>query len=271
VWRVEVDGAEGQVVGHPLADWDAFKTFQPPDPNLKHERGDRDWNRTKKELADLKSKGRLAMGYGERLFDRLYALRGFEELMIDIATDDPRLTELIEMLTDYELKLVDLYLEAGVDALAFHTDIGTQRALMISPQKFRKHIKPMFMKIFQKVRKAGKPVYLSSDGRLLEIVDDMVECGVSVHDPQIAANTLEGIKRVYKGKMCINLDLDRQMFAFCTPRDIRDQIRDVVEELDSPQGGLMVFAAVCDGDTSLENIEAMCTAMEDYCLKGKTV
>lgn len=268
-WRVEVNGAEGQVVGHPLADWDALKTFEPPDPRFKHERGDHDWDKIAQDMADKKSKGKLAMAYGERLFDRLYALRGFENLMIDIATDDPRLTELIEILTDFEVRLVDLCLEAGADAIAFHTDIGTQRALMISPEKFRKHIKPMFNTIFQRVRKAGKPVYLSSDGYLLEIVDDLIECGVSTHDPQIRANTLEGIKRAYKGKMCINLDLDRQMFAFCTPQDIRDQIRDAVEALDSPEGGFMMFAAVCDGDTSLENIEAMCTGMEDYCLKGK--
>ncbi len=72
-----------------------------------------------------------------------------------------------------------------------------------------------------------------------------------------------------KGKLCINLDCDRQMFAFCTPQDIRNQIREAVERLDSPEGGFMIFASVCDGDTSLENIDAMCTAMEDYCLKGK--
>ena len=268
-WRVELNGAEGQVVGHPLADWDAFKTFQPPDPRTRDERGDRDWDKIKQDLADAKSKGNLAMGYGGRLFDRLYSLRGFENLMIDIATDDPRLTQLVQMLTDHAVQVVDLYLEAGADAIAFHTDIGTQRALMISPEKFRKHIKPMFKTIFQRVRNAGIPVHLSSDGHLLEIVDDLIECGVSMHDPQLRANTLEGIERAYKGKMCINLDLDRQMFAFCTPQDIHDQIREAVERLDLPEGGLMMVASVCDGETSLENIEAMCTAMEKYCLKGK--
>jgi uroporphyrinogen decarboxylase len=190
--------------------------------------------------------------------------------MIDIATDDPHLPALIDMLTQYELKLVKLYIDAGVDVIGFHTDIGTQRALMISPEKFRKYIKPMFKTIFQTVRDAGVLVVLSSDGRLVDIVDDLVECGVNMHDPQFRANTLDGIERAYKGKMCINLDLDRQMFAFCTPRDIHEQVRQSVERLNSPQGGLMLTGSVWDSNTPLENIEALIAAMEEHCLKGKT-
>jgi len=265
-WRVEIGGAEGQVVVHPLADWSALDTWRPPDPLTKAERADRDWAQVKVDLAEQRRTGQVAMGWGERLFDRLYALRGFENLMIDIATDEPRLQELIGILTEHELKLADLWLDADVDAIAFHTDIGTQRALMISPAKFRKHIKPMYAKIFQRVRQAGRHVALSTDGHVLEIVDDLIECGVSMHDPQIRANTLEGIERHYKGRMCINLDLDRQMFMFCTPDDIRSQIREAVRRLSSPRGGLMMFAAICDGATPLENIEAICTAMEDYCI-----
>lgn len=269
LWHVEIDGAEGQVVESPLADWSALKAFRTPNPLIQDERNPRDWAKLKLDYAKLAENGSTRWGWGERLFDRLYALRGFENLMIDIATDEPRLGELIEILTDYELRLVDLWLDVGVDVLGFHTDIGTQRALMISPEKFRRHIKPMFSKIFRKVRDAGVEVMLSSDGRLLEIVDDLIECGVSAHDPQIRANTLEGIRKAYKGRMCINLDLDRQMFMFCKPKDIRQQVKDSVEALDSPEGGLMMWAAFCDGETPVENVEAMCLAFEEFCLKFK--
>jgi hypothetical protein len=94
-----------------------------------------------------------------------------------------------------------------------------------------------------------------------------VECGVNKHDPQFRANTLEGIERAYKGKMCIHLDLDRQMFAFCKPQDIRDQVREAVERLNSPEGGLMLLGQVYDDNTPLENIEALIAAMEESCGK----
>ena len=205
------------------------------------------------------------VGSGERLFDRLYFLRGFENLMIDIATDHQNLPRLINMLLDYQLTLVQKWLDVGVDAIEFHTDIGTQNALMISPQQFRKYIKPMFKEIFSVCRKAGVHVLLSSDGNLLEIVDDLVECGVSRHDPQLRANTLQGIERTYKGKMCINLDLDRQMFPFCRPGDIRRQIEEVIERLGSPRGGLMISGSIFGGDVPLENIDALCSSLVELC------
>jgi len=266
LWKNVISGLEGVVVEHPLEDWSTIETYQPPDLLTKTERGNRDWDQIRKDVAADKARGGLIIGNGERLFDRMYFLRGFENLMMDIATDDPHLPKLIDMLLDYELRLVKMWLDIGVDVIGFHTDIGTQEALMINPAKFRRYIKPMFTKIFQTCRDAGVHVALSSDGCLLEIVDDLIECGVSVHDPQLRANTLEGIERVYKGKMCINIDLDRQMFPFCTPQDIENQVIECVEKLNSPQGGLMMQAGIFGGDVPLENIEALCNAMEKHCL-----
>lgn len=267
VWRNIVGGLEGVVVGHPLADWDALDTYRAPDPETLSERGERNWEQIRQDIAERKRRGELTHGAGERLFDRLYFLRGFENLMTDIATDDPHLPRLIELLTDYEMKLIRMSLELGVDCVGFHTDIGTQDALMISPEKFRQYIKPMFKSLFTACRQAGARVALSSDGRLLDIVDDLMECGVSIHDPQVRANTFEGIEKAYKGKMCINVDLDRQMFAFCTPEDIWEHVREAVERLYLPEGGLMVTGQVYDSQTPLENIEALCAAIETYCLK----
>jgi uroporphyrinogen decarboxylase len=264
LWFNTSDGLEGQVVGHPLEDWAALSTYQPPDPLTQSERGARDWGQIARDIAGQKERGELTMGSGERLFDRLYFLRGFENLMMDIASDDEHLPVLIEMLTQYELQLIEQYLALGVDAVAFHTDIGTQRALMISPEKFRQYIKPMYATLFQRCRREGALVYLSSDGCLLEIIDDLLECGVSVHDPQVRANTVDGIRQAYKGRLCANVDLDRQMFAFCTPDDIWRQVEDVVRKVGSPEGGLMLSGSIWDAQTPLENVEALCSALEHF-------
>lgn len=258
LWHIVQEGLEGQVVEHPLADYSALDTYQPPDILA------RDWEQARRSVEEQRNKGLLTRGSGERLFDRLYFLRGFENLMMDIASDAPDLSRLMDMFTEYKLRLVHKWLEIGVDIMGFHTDIGTQKALMISPAKFRKYIKPMFRELFMACRNAGSHVALSSDGRLLEIVDDLVECGVSMHDPQLRANTLEGIAKAYKGRMCINLDLDRQMFAFCKPEDIRTQIREAVRTLGSREGGLLVFGSVSGANVSLENIEALCAGLEEY-------
>jgi hypothetical protein len=267
LWYNGLGGLEGMIVEHPLEDWSALATYQPPDFYTKHERGDRDWDEVTRRISAQKEQGILTWADTERLFDRMYFLRGFENLMMDMIDDDPHVPELIEMLMDYQLRCAEAWLKIGVDVMSFHTDIGTQTSLMISPEKFRQYIKPMFKKLFTTCREGGAHVYMSSDGCLLDIVDDLVECGVSVHDPQLRANTIDGIAKAYKGKMCANVDLDRQMFGFCAPQDLDAQVKEVVEKLDSPEGGLMVIGQVCDDVTPLENIEAICTALERYCLR----
>ena len=196
LWYNTHAGLEGQVVEHPLADWSALDTYRPPDFLTKTERGERDWDQIREDLEERRRGDLPVTGSGERLFDRMYFLRGFEALMIDFATDDPHLPKLIDMLLEYEMGLVQKWLELGVDVMGFHTDIGTQKALMISPDMFRRYLKPMFKTLFMTCRDAGVHVLLSSDGHLLEIVDDLIECGVSMHDPQVRANTLEGIDAV---------------------------------------------------------------------------
>jgi len=271
LWYNVERGMLGQVVEHPLSDWKFLDTYKPPDPLKKGEFGECDWDEIKRTVEEQKKKGLLTSGGGGELFTRLWYLRGFENLMMDIATDDPRLLRLIEMLTNYARKLVNEWLKIGVDMMYFHTDIGTQNSLMISPAKFRKYIKPMFKKIFMACRKAGTHVFLSSDGYLLEIIDDLVECGVSIHDPQIRANTLEGICRAYKGKLCAQVDLDQQeVLPFGSPTEIDKHIGEIVERLYSPEGGLMIYAEI-QQTYPLRNIEAIFEALEKYCLANKKI
>jgi len=53
-------------------------------------------------------------------------------------------------------------------------------------------------------------VFLSSDGRTLDAADDLIECGVSLHDPQLRPNTLKGIVQAFKGRLCVSVNLDQQ-------------------------------------------------------------
>jgi hypothetical protein len=265
-WYSSQGGYEGQVMEHPLADWKALASYHPPDPNRYTERGRRHWWGERNGCNWARKNGVVAGGNAERLFDRMYALRGFDQLMRDFAANDPHLPQLIQMLQTHEMRIIKRFAAFQPDIIYFHTDIGTQDRLMISPKQFRKFIKPMFMTLFQACRKAGMHVYLSSDGYLLDIVDDLIECGVSVHDPQFRANGLEGIAKQYKGKMCIDLDLDRQAFPFASPDQLRTMIKDSVEMLGSPAGGLMMKAEISDVNVPLENIEAICLAFEEFCI-----
>jgi hypothetical protein len=198
------------------------------------------------------------------MYLRLADLRGFEELMVDIAEEASELDILIEKVLQYNIRQLELLLESNKnDILYFGDDLGMQRSLPMNPMKWRKYLKPCYKTLYNIVHKANRYVYMHTDGCIYEIIPDLIECGVNVLNPQIGANGLDQLERTCKGKVCINLDLDRQHFPYFTPQEIDEHIHEAVARLYLPEGGLMLIAE-CAADVPLENIEAICYAMEKY-------
>jgi hypothetical protein len=191
-------------------------------------------------------------------------LRGFEELMVDFAEEPPELQRLIDIVREYNLGEVKRLLEGHTaEIIYFGDDLGMQTSLAISPATWRKYLKPCYMQIYGLCREAGKSVYMHTDGHIIPIIRDLIDCGVRVVNPQIRANGLDRLVEECKGKVCVSLDLDRQLFPFCTPADIDAHVREAVEKLGAPEGGLWLTAE-CGPDVPLENIEAICRALETY-------
>ncbi len=203
------------------------------------------------------------------MYLRLQDLRGFEELMIDFAEEPPELQLLIDKVLRYNLRQARLRLAAleaqdDVDPIvSFGDDLGMQQRLPISPRKWRQYLKPCYAAIYGPFREAGYYVYMHSDGHIIEIIPDLVDCGVNVINPQVGANGLARLAEVGKGTVCVDLDLDRQLFPFATPDEIDDHVRAAVETLGSPEGGLWLTAEIGE-DVPLENIAAIFDALERY-------
>jgi len=199
------------------------------------------------------------------MYLRLGDIRGFEEIMIDFAEEPPELQMLIDKVLEYNLRQVKRRMEKMGEPgriVYFGDDLGMQHSLPMSPEKWRRYLKPCFSRIYAPVKQAGHYVYMHTDGHILEIIADLVECGVDVVNPQVGANGLEGLAAVCKGKVCVDLDLDRQRFPFWKPADIHRCVREAVEVLGSPEGGLWLKAEIGD-DVPLENVEAICGALEE--------
>ena len=103
--------------------------------------------------------------------------------MVDMAIDEPRLWTLIGMIQDYNVTVVEKYLEAGAEYMSFGEDLGLQHGLPISPTMWRKYIKPTYEAMHGRCRDAGVPVYQHTDGQILEIVPDLIEVGVRILNP----------------------------------------------------------------------------------------
>ena len=68
------------------------------------------------------------------MFQRLYYLRGFENLMLDFAIEDRRLDRLIKVVLNRNMCLIHKWLQTEPDIIYFGDDLGMQNSLPISPE-----------------------------------------------------------------------------------------------------------------------------------------
>lgn len=238
VWSNVAEGMESIVTGHPVKTRDDIRALQIP--------ANRD--------------GRLPHGF---MYLRLLDLRGFEEAMLDFAEECDELQMLIDKVLEYNLIQIDSALPRMGEVAYFGDDLGMQNGLAVGPRKWRKYLKPCYQKMYERVRASGRYVYMHTDGMIYEIMPDLVECGVNMINPQIGANGLDNLVRVCRGKIPVNLDLDRQRFPFATPGELERHVAECVEALYLPEGGLGLSIEF-NHDVPLQNMAAVLDAVRKY-------
>ena len=265
-WQTSDDGITGSVTGHPLADWSAFASYRPPDPDSTDGTYPVDWEEIRRLVAKAKSRGGLISGglpHGHT-FLRLQDIRGYENLIFDMMDDDPRLSTLIAMVEEFNAGYVRRWLDLEPDMMSFPEDLGMQVGPMISPGLFRRWIKPVYERLMAPAREQGCIVHMHSDGDIRSLVDDLIDGGVEVINLQDLVNGIDWIAARFRGRVCVDLDLDRQRItALGTPQAIDALIREEVEKIGTPAGGLMMIYGLYPG-VPLPNVAAVMDAMERY-------
>jgi len=266
VWETTDDGITGSVTKHPLADWDALRSFTPPDPAQSNGMSDIDWSIIKDKILDAKRQGKHGVGSLEHghAFLRLSYLRGYENLLFDMADGEKRLRQLIEIVQSFSLAIVQRYIDCGAAMMRYPEDLGMQLGPMLSPEHFRTYIKPVYERLMEPARQAGCLVHMHSDGDIRKLADDLATSGVDALNLQDLVNGIDWIAANLKGRLCIDLDIDRQKITrFGSPEQIDELIRREVQMLSSPEGGLMMIYGLYPG-VPLENVRAIVDAMERY-------
>ena len=254
------------VTRHALASWDDFADFRAPDPATNCGSGSIDWQAIETGLAAAKAAGQLARGglqHGHTYLT-LSDLRGFDGLTYDMADEEPRLWQLIEMVEAFNAEIVRRYVAAGAEWMGYADDLGMQEGPMMSPAHFRKYLKPSYGRLIAPAREAGCIVHMHSDGDIRELVDDLLDAGVEIVNLQDLVNGIDWIEARLAGRVCIDLDIDRQAITrFGTPAQIDALVREEVERLGSREGGLMMIYGLYPG-VPIENAGALMDAMERY-------
>lgn len=266
VWKTTDNGITGSVHEHPLKDWCEFDQYRAPDPNMTDGTFPINWQGIQEKVKSQKDNGDLVCGglpHGHT-FLRLQDIRGYENLIFDMLDEQPNLGKLIEMIEDFNYQYVMKWIELEPDMMSYPEDLGMQIGPMLSPDGFRKYIKPVYQRLMNPARKLGCIVHMHSDGDIRTLVDDLIDGGVEVINLQDLVNDIDWIAHKFSGRVCVDLDIDRQKITSRgTPQQIDDLIREEVEKIGNKQGGLMMTYGLYPG-IPLENIKALMDAMEKY-------
>ena len=259
-WKGAIDGIRGVIQKHPLSDFSKIRAYKfPPLPafHLEEERA---------RVAQRKGRGEFTqtgLPHGHT-FLRLTDLCGFENVLMGMADGDEDLLYLIRALEEYNAAFTDHWAKVGYDMISYPEDLGMQIGPMISPSLFRQYIKPSYQRLMKPARDAGAVIHMHSDGDIRTLADDLIDGGVDILNIQDLVNGIDWIREKFFGKYALELDVDRQkVTVFGTPAEVDALIREEVEKLSSPAGGLMMIFGWYAG-TPLENIRALMDAFEKY-------
>lgn len=252
-WEVGLEGTVPFPKGNPLPSLDRLSDFVFPDPDrlvLTDDMGDK--------LRAVDRGEFLVVGHLMYLiFERAWAIMGMDNFLAALITHPSESRTFLHGIATFARGVFDRYLELGVDGISFSEDLGSQRALMISPAMFRECILPEYIFCFEHVLRERKMVLFHSCGCIGAIASDLAAIGVTVLNPiQARANDLAKLKSDTLGRMALNGAIDTSILAQGTPEDVRTEVIRVMEIL-KPGGGY-----VCGPDQSIpgipaENLEAL--------------
>ncbi len=137
--------------------------------------------------------------FGGNLLETGQAFFGWDEFMVKIMIEKDLIEYFLERLTEIHLQNLEIYIKAvgeNIDVIQLGDDLGTQNALQISPDVYRKMIYPCQKRLFRAVRdKSDYFVFLHSCGSVDEIIPDLIDAGVQVLNPvQTSAGGMDPVK-----------------------------------------------------------------------------
>lgn len=257
VWEVLEPGVIGEVKGAPLDDWSALAHYGPPDEILDNA----DFSQVNASCAQ--SDKFILAGTTVRPFERMQFIRGTEKLFVDLAYGTAEMLKLRDMLHEFFLRELELWIQTDVDAISFMDDWGAQHRLLISPTMWREAFKPLYADYVALIHGAGKFAFFHSDGHIAAIYPDLIEIGVDALNSQLFCMDIEALGQAYRGKITFWGEIDRQgLLPFGTPEQVKAGVRRVRRALDDGSGGVI---AQCEwgNDVPMENVAAVFEAWEE--------
>ena len=170
-------------------DWGRLTDYSFPDYDPGHDR--------EVLSEDFANGDKYAVGYLPfAIFSRFRDSRRMENALADTLLEPGCVAELLLKEKAVLLTAVRKAAELGFDAVAFADDLGTQNALFISPETFRKIFKPVYAAVAGEAHERGLKFIMHSCGMVYEIIPDLIDAGIDCF--QFDQPELHGSERLAK-------------------------------------------------------------------------
>lgn len=246
-WRKPPSSLYYDMVEFPIKDatLDDLKRYRWPDP---HDPGRTDGLRERARKLFEETDAAVVLdvtGFG--VFEQGWALRGFENFYMDLVAEPAFAEALIQGVADYQIALyAHVLAEVGpyVHVAMVAEDLGSQESALISPDTYRRMIKPAQKRVWQFIKsKTDASLFLHSCGSVRTFIPDLIEIGVDILNPvQVAAAGMDPqeLKREFGKELTFwggGCDTQR-VLTFGTPDDVEREVRQRIAAL-APGGGFV--------------------------------
>ena len=202
---------------------------------------------------------------GFSMYERAWTLRGMEDFLCDMVSEEDFTFKLMEKLCDFNCKLLDIALEYDLDGVYFGDDWGQQKGLIMGPALWRKYIKPYFAKMFEKVKSKNKIVLLHSCGDINELFPDLIEIGLDVYNTfQPEIYDMKKFKRDFGKDLSVWGGISTQRdLPYISPKEVKELAYRTIEIMSDGGGYIASPTHAVEFDVSPENIVALIEAFNN--------
>lgn len=179
------------------------------------------------------------------VFTCSWMLMGLEAFCIATAERSTLVPQLIQKIGEIQYRVVENVLQYDcVGAVFMPDDLGYTTGFMVHPAILREHVFPWNRRIGQLVAARQLPYIYHSDGRIYDVLDDLLECGFhALHPCEPASMDIVDLKRKFGGRLCLcgSIDLDRTL-TLGSPADVEAEVRSRLRTI-APGGGFCCGAS----------------------------
>ncbi|NQT93260.1 MAG: hypothetical protein HQ559_10900 [Lentisphaerae bacterium] len=189
---------------------------------------------------------------------------GMEEALVQLHSN-PRLVEaFIRRQNEYYLDIMDRATRAAqghCDICWLGDDYAGQENMILSPDLWRRHIKPHLAKQVRMARERDMYVLLHSCGAIRGIIPDLIDIGVNgllVFQTTARGMDAESIAREFGGKIAFYGGMDVQgLLSYASTDEVRATVRSNVRAFENCGGYMVANSHHCVSTIRGENIIAM--------------